>query len=112
MDIVLIEDVVKYDNDRLNIEIKINNYTEGMKKFKVLLEMPFKNYIENINPTPEKVENGWIIWNINKLQPLEKRNLTFELKGLDKDQYDENDIYVDGLNPIYLVGAEPWHGIE
>ena len=112
MDIVLIEDDVNFEKDIFKINIKINNYTEGTKKFKVLLEMPFRDYLDNINPAPEKVGNGWIVWNIKKLQPLEKQFLTFELKGLDKDQYDENDIYVDGLNPIYLVGAEPWHGIE
>ncbi len=112
MDIVLMEDEVKFEDGRHKAEIKIVNYTAGPKKFKVLVEMPFKNNLENIIPPSAKVENGWIIWNVKKLESLERNTLSFELKGLDKDDYDENDVYVDGLNPIYLVGAEPWHGIE
>jgi DNA topoisomerase-6 subunit B len=77
-----------------------------------MLEMPYSNNIDNIDPLPEKIENGWVVWDIKNIAPLEKIKLSFDLKGLEKDAYDENDVYVDGLNPIYLVGAEPWHGIE
>jgi DNA topoisomerase-6 subunit B len=90
----------------------IRNYTTTAKKFKLIIEMLFNNNLENVTPKPEKIENGWLVWNINKLAPLETNVLSFELAGLDKDAYDENDIYVDGLNPIYIVGAEPWHGVE
>lgn len=112
MDIVLMEDEIKFEDGKHLVGIKIVNYTAGPKKFRVLVEMPFKNNLENITPPPEKVENGWIVWNIKKLEPLERNTLGFELNGLDKDDYDDTDVYVDGLNPIYLVGAEPWHGIE
>jgi hypothetical protein len=74
--------------------------------------MPYKSYLDNVTPPPEKIDNGWLVWNLKKIAPLEKVLLSFELKALDKDQYDENVVYVDGLNPIYLVGAEPWHGVE
>jgi DNA topoisomerase-6 subunit B len=112
MDIVLLEDEIKFEDGQYKIGIKINNYTSSKKKFKVLLEMPFSNNIDNIDPLPEKIENGWVVWDIKNIAPLEKIKLSFDLKGLEKDAYDENDVYVDGLNPIYLVGAEPWHGIE
>ncbi len=112
MDIVLMEDDVAFVDGRFKIEIKVNNYTTGIKKFKVMVEMPYKNNLENIEPKPDKLDNGWLVWNLKSIKPLEKLKLRFELKDLDKDQYDENVIYVDGLNPIYLVGAEPWHGVE
>jgi DNA topoisomerase-6 subunit B len=112
MDIVLMEDSVSFEDGRHKAQVKINNYTNGPKKFRVLVEMPFKSYLDNVTPPPEKIDNGWLVWNLKKIAPLEKVILSFELKALDKDQYDENVVYVDGLNPIYLVGAEPWHGVE
>lgn len=112
MDIVLMEDTVTFDSGRHLVDIKINNYTTGVKKFKVLVEMPYRNNLGKVHPEPDKLQNGWLTWNLKKLEPLEKMQLSFELTGLDKDQYDENVVYVDGLNPIYLVGAEPWHGVE
>jgi len=112
MDIVWIEDTLTFENDCHKAEIVINNYTTSAKKFKILVDMPFNNNLKNVTPKPEKIENGWLVWNVEKISPLEKHILSFELEGLDKDVYDENDIYIDGINPIYIVGAEPWHGVE
>ncbi len=112
MDIVWVEDSIRYDNEKHKAEIVIRNYTTTTKKFKLIIEMLFNNNLENITPQPEKIENGWLVWNINKLAPLETNVFSFDLARLDKDAYDENDIYIDGLNPIYIVGAEPWHGVE
>jgi DNA topoisomerase-6 subunit B len=112
MNVVLMEDTLTYKDNKHNAEIIINNYTNKPRKFKVLVEMPHSENLENVIPAPERIENGWLVWNIKQLAPLEKLLLKFELRGLDKDAYDDNDVYVDGLNPIYLVGAEPWHGVE
>jgi DNA topoisomerase-6 subunit B len=112
MDIVLIEDNISYKDNKHTGEIVINNYTNKKQKFKVMVDMPFSDNLRNIIPLADKVENGWLVWEVKSLAPLEKLVLQFELSGLDKDVYDENDVYVDGLNPIYLVGAEPWHGVE
>jgi DNA topoisomerase-6 subunit B len=112
MDIVWIENEVKFESNRHLAEITIRNYTSSPKKFRIFIDMPFRENIENVNPKPEKLENGWLVWNVPKISPLEESLFTFELQGLDKDAYDENDIYIDGLNPIYIVGAEPWHGVE
>jgi DNA topoisomerase-6 subunit B len=112
MDIVWIEDSHKFEDKKHKTEIVINNYTAKPKKFKLIVEMPYSMHLENVEPAPEKVENGWLVWNIKKISPLEKNVFSFELTGLDKDAYDDSDIYVDGVNPIYIVGAEAWHGVE
>lgn len=112
MDIVFIEDSLRFEDGRHKVEIVINNYTTSPKKFRILVEMHFKDNLDNITPTPQKVGNGWLVWDLKNLAPLEKTVFSFELNGLDKDSYDGNDIYIDGLNAIYIVGAEPWHGVE
>ena len=112
MDILWIEDNLTYEAQRFKTEIVIKNYTASAKKFRIIVDMPFSDNLDNINPKPEKVENGWLVWDVKNMKPLETNVLSFELQGLDKDSYDENDIYIDGLNPIYIVGAEPWHGVE
>ena len=112
MDIVWVENTLTFENKLHKTEIIIRNYTTTVKKFKVFVEMLFNNNLENVTPPPEKSGNGWLVWDIKKISPLEKTVLSFELQGLDKEAYDENDIYIEGLNPIYIVGAEPWHGVE
>ncbi len=32
------------------------------------------------------------------------------MSGLNKDDYDENEIYSSGINPIFIIGAEPMPG--
>ena len=41
---------------------------------------------------------------------MEKATITFELLGLEKDEYDESDLYVSGIPPDLVIGAEPLPG--
>ena len=37
-------------------------------------------------------------------------DITIRLKGLHKDDFDEAEIYVSGINPVQVIGAEPLPG--
>ena len=37
-------------------------------------------------------------------------DITFELAGLQKGDYDENDLYVEQINPGFVIGADKWEG--
>jgi len=32
------------------------------------------------------------------------------MTNLAKEDFEENDLYVDGINPEYVIGAEKWEG--
>jgi DNA topoisomerase-6 subunit B len=36
--------------------------------------------------------------------------ICFSLKGLEKEAYDENEIYVSGIDPTMIIGAEQLPG--
>jgi DNA topoisomerase-6 subunit B len=36
--------------------------------------------------------------------------ISFYLKGLDQEAYEENEIYSSGINPISVIGADPLPG--
>jgi hypothetical protein len=37
-------------------------------------------------------------------------DIYFELAGLNKGDFDENDLYVQNINPAYVIGADQWEG--
>ncbi|HEC81528.1 MAG TPA: DNA topoisomerase VI subunit B, partial [Thermoplasmatales archaeon] len=64
-----------------------------------------------VNPKPAKIEEGkYIKWCLPAIEPTGKLEVTFELAGLDKGDFDENDLYVEGINPEYVIGADKWEG--
>ena len=50
MDIVWIEDSIKFESNCHKASITINNYTAKNRKFKVLVEVPFSDNLRNIIP--------------------------------------------------------------
>ena len=109
MNSVIIEDSIGYDekNKTHIIKIEITNYTPHAKKFLLKAVVPSDAKIQNINPKPESTDHV-ITWDMKGIPSTEKRALEFEILGLDKDDYDENELYVDGIDPELLSGAEAW----
>jgi DNA topoisomerase-6 subunit B len=109
MNSVIIEDSIKYDekNKIHKIKIEITNYTPHAKKLLLKAVVPSDAEIQNINPKPESTDHV-ITWGMERIPSTEKRTLEFEIIGLDKDDYDENELYVDGIDPEIVSGAEAW----
>ena len=41
---------------------------------------------------------------------MKRASVGFVLQGLDEAEYDESEIYVSGINPVLVIGAEPLPG--
>jgi len=54
------------------------------------------------------MENHIITWDLKGLQTAERLQLGFDLMGLDKDGFDECELYVKDIDPELVNGAEPW----
>ncbi len=107
MNIVWIDDSIKYDRNRHRVTISVVNYTQKQQRFTLYIEVP-DTLISGINPKPKRVDNHWICWQVTRLKPTSELSFHFDLIGLDEDDYDENEIYVDGINPICVIGADKW----
>ena len=64
----------------------------------------------NVSPPPVKITNHYLKWNIESIPPAQKTDICFELAGLQKDDFDENDLYVEDINPSFVIGADNWEG--
>jgi DNA topoisomerase-6 subunit B len=131
MDVVWIEDVIDYektsskqvqatlfDNASEQSEngwitkstVLIVNYKNTPQKFSLYAVIPEDAIVGSVSPKPVKITDQYIKWNIDTLPPAKKCDISFELAGLNKGDFDENDLYIEHINPAYVIGADKWEG--
>ena len=131
MDVVWIEDLIEYEKvDRIPVQttltgesseeqktgtitksrIMVVNYKNKPQKFNLYAVIPADSVVGEINPKPSKISNNFIKWNLDTIPPANKIDVTFELAGLEKGDFDENDLYTENINPTYVIGADKWEG--
>jgi DNA topoisomerase VI subunit B len=130
MDIVWIEDVVEYEKVRgKQVQVKLDappgqseggwiakstimvvNYKNKPQKFNLYAVFPKDAVVGTVTPKPTKVTDTYIKWSIDNIAPINKVDIHFELAGLNKGDFDENDLYVQNINPSYVIGADKWEG--
>jgi hypothetical protein len=55
-------------------------------------------------------DQGKTQWIVNDLQPSKSVQITFDLVGDMADTFDPDDVYVSGINPVIVMGAEALPG--
>ncbi|KAA0004875.1 MAG: DNA topoisomerase VI subunit B, partial [Thermoplasmata archaeon] len=66
--------------------------------------------VGTVTPKPSKVTDRFIKWNLDTIPSASKVDVYFELAGLEKGDFDENELYVENINPAYVIGADKWEG--
>ena len=131
MDVVWIEDVIEYEKvDTAPTQttlfegqpqerqggwitkstILVVNYKNQPQKFNLYALIPEDAVVGDVSPKPTKITQNYIQWKLETIQPANKIDITFELAGLDKEDFDENDLYVESINPSFVIGADKWEG--
>lgn len=113
MNIVWIDDTIEYVKKRHKIAINLYNYTPKERNLELILILPDDGGmdISKVNPEPKIERNGMVLsWKIKHLHSTERLQVNLELSGLDKDAYDENEIYISGIDPVHVIGAEALPG--
>ena len=131
MDVVWIEDLIEYEKiKRESIQttligkspeqqkegmitksrIMVINYKHTPQKFNLYAIIPEDSVVGSVEPKPSKISNNYIKWSLEKILPAKKIDINFELAGLEKGDFDENDLYVENINPTYVIGADKWEG--
>jgi DNA topoisomerase-6 subunit B len=130
MDVVWVEDLVEYEKVRgkqvqtklgasnpaesggwiAKSTIMVVNYKGKPQKFNLYALYPKGAVVGEVKPKPVKVTDSYLKWNIENLAPTNKMDIYFELAGLNKGDFDENDLYVQNINPTYVIGADKWEG--
>ena len=130
MDVVWIEDVVEYERARgkpvqakledptaqneggwiAKSTIMVVNYKNKPQKFNLYAVFPKDAVVGTVSPKPTKVTDTYLRWDLDNIPPINKIDIKFELAGLNKGDFDENDLYVQNINPTYVIGADKWEG--
>lgn len=131
MDVVWIEDVIEYEKTSpkpiqstlfasptenreggwiTKSTILVVNYKNTAQKFNIYALIPEDAVVGTITPKPEKITNRYIKWNTGIINPAEKVDILYELAGLNKGDFEENDLYVEHINPTFVIGADKWEG--
>lgn len=108
MNVVWIEDVVKFEKGRHHISVKIYNYTPKSQSFHLHMLVPYDKIDQKtLKEKPIEIrENNKLTWDIKRIASTGIYELTFDLHGLPQEQYDENELYVSGIDAASVIGAE------
>src|SRR5438034_1060303 len=113
MGVVWIDEQIAYDKKlkRHSVTINIHNFTSAGKKLNLHLLLPRGMEAKSMDPKPaEARDDGKITWELKRIDSVTKASISFVLDGLDEAEYDESDVYVSGINPGLVIGAEPLPG--
>lgn len=135
MDVVWIEDTITYEKVTRNVQsgpvqatllesvsggpssgvitmskISVVNYKRHPQKLNLYVVIPDEAIVGSVHPKPSAIERQYIKWNLESIPPAQKIDITFELAGLEKGDFDENDLYVENINPAFVIGADKWEG--
>jgi len=108
MNIVWIDDEIIKKDGVVESRIRVMNYKEKKQKFVLYAEIPDKEMVAEISPEPVEVRKKVIKWEV-EVEPSQKAEFIFKLKE-DGSVFDENSLYVLGIDPVNVVGAEKWEG--
>ncbi|PNX51172.1 MAG: DNA topoisomerase VI subunit B [Thermoplasmata archaeon M8B2D] len=131
MDVVWIEDVIEYEKiERPLVQtnlmgesteekksgtitksrILVVNYKRSPQKFNLYAIIPQDSVVGTVTPKPSRITDNYIKWNLDTIPSINKVDIAFELAGLEKGDFDENDLFVENINPSYVIGADKWEG--
>lgn len=111
MNVVVIEDKVSFTKEEdgrkvTDVTIDITNYTPKQRNIILYCKVP-QAELGEIDPKASRREEGLIVWKVTRMKPTEKRQIRLQLIGLDKGDYEEADLFFEGMKPENVIGAEP-----
>jgi DNA topoisomerase-6 subunit B len=92
--------------------ITMTNYMMGSRKFRFYVVLPDRAVFAEADPVPKAAKERYLMWEIPALKPTEKMALRYQVAGVDKGGMDDIEAFVEGINEVHVVGADPWHGGE
>jgi DNA topoisomerase VI subunit B len=111
MNVVWIEPTVVKDKKKKlrTVTYTVYNYTQAERKMSLHAQLPK----DAVNLTlfggeyfKEMNDDGKVTWTVGPIPPAKHVEITFELTGEMGDVFSPDDIYISGINPVMVMGAE------
>ena len=113
MNVVWIEPSVTKNKESRTVTYTIYNYTVRPHSFMIHLQIPVECMNDTITKGPmfdSANEEGKSQWLVKDLEASSSVQISFELKGEMADTFDADDVYISGINPVMVMGAEALPG--
>ncbi len=112
MNVIWIDASAERTKKGLRVTVRVFNYTNKKQTFKLHTLFPREALDESIisDHIADVEDDGRITWEIKKLPKTNSVEISFDLKELGASDFDENDIYVSGVNPALVMGADQLPG--
>ncbi len=111
MALVSQQDQVRFDKGTTNVKLTVTNYRLRQDKFELMVALP-PGILTRIDPPEGRQKGQRLVWPVEGLGPTRSCTMTFEMTGLEKGDYDEAQVYVSGINPLHILGAEVWTAVD
>lgn len=92
-----------------HVRYTIYNYTLNPHTFMLHAQIPTEAVTDSVKEGKmfdSITADGKIQWIVKDIQPSKSMMIEFELKGDMADMFDEDDVYVSGINPVHVMGAD------
>jgi len=109
MDVVWIEEEIEFENNQIEVEIKIINYRLRSANFKLRVEVP-GHEIKEAEPRPGKREGNHVVWSVG-LPTTESTRYKFTIPEGNRSSFEGLELWVEGIDSTNIIGAEPWTGV-
>ena len=115
MNVVWIEPSKKRTEDKkgYTINYTVYNYTVRPHTFMLHMALPKDSITDSVTGSPmfDSVnDEGKTQWVVRDLEPSKSVQVSFVLEGDMADTFDPDDVYVSGINPVIVMGAEALPG--
>ena len=108
MNVVWVDDEVAHDKKKHHVSVKLYNYTPKNQKLNLHMVLPYDKVDEkSLTLEPAEVRDGTkVTWELKKIGSTEVFELAFDMKGLNGDEYEDNELFVSGIDPASIIGAD------
>lgn len=92
--------------------LPIINYKQKPQRFRLYAVIPEGAVFAEAEPKPKQVQERYLAWDVPTLKPAQEYQITFSVGGVGKGDLDDLETFVEGINEVSVVGADPWRGEE
>jgi DNA topoisomerase-6 subunit B len=108
MNVVWVDDEVSHDKKKHHVSVKLYNYTPKNQKLNLHMVLPYdKVDPKSLTLEPSEVRDGTkVTWELKKIGSTDIFELAFDMKGLNGNEYEDNELFVSGIDPASIIGAD------
>jgi DNA topoisomerase-6 subunit B len=112
MNVIWVQSKTESRKNMKRVAYNVYNYTAVPRSFRIHMRLPPESVDDTIKGAHflEINEEGKAAWEIKDLPSASMAAIGFDLIGDMADTFSDDDVYISGVNPTIVMGAEPLPG--